>query len=180
MRRLIRNLTFGVAVIGAALVVWARVEASEFRSMEVIPSPRPMASETPETDKYIRQVKRKVPVPRRVIEAAVNKIFSSYNSPALANFLAENLPNRSRLLDAVDISVPRDAQLRVVAIRNAHTLNQVVRLDPDGGAPKLISRVAVTVQAKLEFNDASAGFIRRVGTTEFVLTLKQKLKKKTV
>lgn len=142
-------------------------QAREFRDI------KPIAVPTQAVETQAAQVFK--PVERELVEQAVDEIFSSYNTPQMASVLGDDFYDKSRLLDAVNEQVPRDAQLRVLAVRAVNTLSQEVRSDPAGGPDRLVSTVTVTVRAQMEFND-STGFQRREGTNELTLRINQPMK----
>lgn len=112
------------------------------------------------------------PVEKSVIEDAVNQVFSKYNTSEFDSLLAKSFYNKDLLTDAIDSQVPRDAAIRVLGIRGMETLGQTVEVQPGSHVNKLVSTVSVTVQAQMEFNNAS-GFQRREGVNELILRITQ-------
>ena len=153
------HLTLIALVAVAPLAV-----AQEVRQLNRIATPQALPTLPPGA----RAVTASRPVPRERIEAAVNQVTASWNTAELAPLLAENFYDKSRLLDALNARVPRDAKLRVLAIQGIQTLNQYLQANP-GGTEDLVSRVSVTVRTQLEFNDPTKGFQRLDGTNEIIL-----------
>ncbi len=109
-----------------------------------------------------------VPVPRDVVELAVNQVAKAWNHRRLDAILAPGFSRRAELIDALETKVPRDATIRLTAIQGWQVLDQYRQ------AGLLVSRVSVTVRTQVEFNDATAGFQARDGVNEFVLTLRHR------
>jgi hypothetical protein len=152
----------------AALLAAAPAASQEVRQLNRIPTPQ-AAPKLPPGARAVASVR---PVSTVGIEAAVRLIASAWNAPRLAPVLADNFYDKSRLLDALNTKVPRDATLRVLAIQGVQTLNQYLQTNA-AGAELLVSRVSVTVRTQVEFNDPNKGFQRLDGTNEFILLVTQ-------
>ncbi len=141
--------------------------AKEFRDIQRLNHP---SSADTESGKIIK------PVESSVVEAAVQEVFSKYNTSKFESLLADSFYNKSLLTDAIDSKVPRDAVMRVLGIRGTQTLGQTIEVQPESNFNKLVSTVSVTVNAQMEFNNAS-GFQRREGTNEMILKITQDIPK---
>ena len=140
--------------------------ASEFRSIHPIPTPAP---DRPDTGGF-------APVNPRVIHDAVQGVMRAWNTPELRDWLGDEYYDRSRVLDAIDTRVPRDARLRVLAIESIQTLKQSTTSGVGGQKPVRRSLVAVIARTVLEFNDPVSGFERREGENEYIFEVKEVLK----
>jgi hypothetical protein len=142
--------------------------AQEARRLNRIP--RPEATATPALPPGARAVTSIRPVSAARVEAVVREIASAWNTPRLGPLLSANFYDRSRLLDALQTKVPRDARLRVLGIQGVQTLSQYLQKGT-AGKEQLVSRVSVTVQTQVEYNDPKAGFQRLEGTNEYILLI---------
>ena len=159
------------AVMAAVALVcagWAGsgTHAAEFRSRNLILTP----AELPAGAQPVAQT---VPVDRAVVEAAVKKLFGAYgaNVGALETMFAEDMFDRSRLLDNLVDRLPRDARLTVLGVQAVQTLNQHIEPNPAGGGNLRVSLVSATVSAQIEFNDPVVGFVLSTGTAEYILRI---------
>lgn len=140
-------------------------EARGFRALKPL---APAATEfTGEVNTAVEQL------PRNVATQALEQVVSLWNTPDLQQALSERFFDATRLADAVAENLPRDAVLRIQAIRGVQTLSQQRRDNPDTGAPEMVSIVSVTAQTQLEFNSPTQGFVRRPGVNEFILEITQ-------
>lgn len=110
------------------------------------------------------------PVSPERIDEAVQAVVTAWNTPKLAPLLADYFYGKSRLLDALNTKVPRDAKLRVLSVQGMQTLLQYVQKN-ESGVEQLKSRVSVTVRTQVEYNDPQAGFQRLDGTNEVILII---------
>jgi hypothetical protein len=149
----------------ALLLAVAPVHAQETRPFQPIRSPHALS--LPAGAVPVAQVR---PVPREVVTQGLQEILRAWNTPKLEQYLSDNFPDRSRLLDTLALRIPRDAVLRVLAVQGMQVLDQY-RMPREGGGEDLITRMAVTVRLQVEFTDPALGFQRREGTNEFVLRL---------
>jgi hypothetical protein len=139
-----------------------------FRRFEPIAEPR-VSADVPR-GRVLR------PVSRAKVEEAVERLLEAWNGSDLASVVGETFYDRSRLLDAVDQVVPRDATLRLLSIQGHETLAQEVR--PVPGVPDsldLWSTVSVTLRTQLEYNDPIAGFQRLEGLNEYILKIRERV-----
>ena len=107
---------------------------------------------------------------RRLIESAVNQVANNFRSPQLRNLLSEGFSDRDQMLDDIQANLPFDASVRVLAIRAPRVLAQYETLN-ESNVRLLLSQVAVTVSAQLEFSDPVAGFQRIEDTSEWLLSI---------
>jgi len=140
--------------------------ASEFRTFRPILTPIAM----PQGAAVQANIK---PVSRQLAEKAVGKLIDAWNSNQLDGVLATEFTDKSRLTDAMNSKVPRDARLEVLGIQSMQTLQQSVVDSPNGKL--LVSTVSVTVKTQLTFNDPANGYQRREGINEYILRIKQKV-----
>ncbi len=144
-----------------------RSHAAEFRVIMPILTPKAI----PEGAAPVKAIR---PIPRKIVTAAVNKLVRAWNSNALQQALGKEFYDKSRLTDAMDTKVPRDAKMRVLSIQGIQTLNQFTQTDPEGNTI-LVSTVSATVRTQLEFNDSVNGFQRREGTNEYIFRVRQRM-----
>lgn len=143
-------------------------QAREFRLLNPIASPLKATANLPADAVPVQTV---APVSREMVEPLVKKVIEQWNTAGMAETLSEQFHDKSRLLDVVDSGVPRDARLRIQAVRGIQTLQQYMQPDPSGGRGTVVSIVSATVQTQLEFNSPSSGFVRLPGTNEFILEI---------
>jgi len=86
--------------------------------------------------------------------------------------LGDEFFDKSRLSDAMNAKVPRDARLSVLAIQDVQTLGQKTADSPSGRL--LVSTVSVTAKTQLTFNDPANGYQRREGVNEYIIRIKQR------
>lgn len=143
------------------------VNAAEFRRFDAIKVvPKKIGDVTLQHVDAIR------PVPLALIEKGIAEIVQSWNGPDFASYVSNRAYDKSRLLDAVDNYVPRDASLRLLSLEDSHTLNQYESQD-DHGHSILISEVSVELTTQVEFEDPAKGFQRRNGRMELILEVIQ-------
>jgi hypothetical protein len=176
MRKGLRNRVGTVLpLIGAAVVTFGVMglgHGAEFRRANPLPTPELLQQGAAEVARTIE------PVSRKRVEAAIRRVFDSYNdmSPAqLEAVLAKSFYDRTRLVDNLVDSLPRDAKLRVLGIGSIQTLEQTIDVTPDDQQTR-ISVVTATVRSQLEFNDPVSGFTRLDGTNEYLLRIKEPLR----
>jgi len=112
------------------------------------------------------------PVSHKLIGKAVDKVVAAWNANNVDSVLGKDFYDKSRLNDAMNSKVPRDAQLSVLGIQRAQTLSQSTADSPSGKL--LVSMVSVTVKTQLTFNDPVNGYQRREGTNEYIMRIKQR------
>jgi len=158
-RKLVLTLVIHGVLAGAAM-------ASEFRAFRPILTPA--AAGTGSGAQQIIQ-----PVSRTVAKKIADKIVAAWNGNQINSVLAENFYDRSRLNDAMNVKVPRDARLSVLGIQDVQTLGQQV--EDAQGDRQLVSTVSITLKTQITFNDPVNGYQRRVGTNEYIVRVRQRL-----
>ena len=151
----------------------------EFRSFESIPTPRDAKQKEIDLEKEGFQVVDQInPLPSEVVEKTVNDIFSAWNTPALASKLADTLPNKMRLLEAIQSGVPRHMKLKVLAVQNPRTVKQYTRPHPSGdGTYQVVSKLSVRVRCEIAASGvAFRDFQRLEGTSEYMISVTQKIR----
>jgi len=143
------------------------VQASEFRSLRPILTPTSLSLAGEVVPR--QQVK---PVSRRVAQKVIEKLVSAWNNKDLDRVLGKKFFDRSRLNDAMNSKVPRDAHLAVLAIQDVQTLQQQMVDSPKG--KRLVSMLSITVKTQLSFNDPVNGYQRREGTNEYIMRIEQR------
>lgn len=158
-----------LCTVGALGLGWsAWLEARQFRALNPIAAPHPAAA-LPAGATPVAEV---VAVPRADVERALERVVKAWNSQQLEQHLAPAFYDRSRLLDALDTSAPRDATLRLQSVQGVQTLEQYTRPDPaHPGDEQLVSRVSVTARTQVEFRGSDGTFTRRDGVNEFILRI---------
>jgi len=152
------------------LTVSGSVQSSEFRSFQSILTPARVSTGGTATAGALRPGIK--PVSRKLAEKAVGKIIAAWNANNVDSVLGDEFFDKSRLSDAMNSKVPRDAQLSVLALQSVQTLGQKTMDSPSGRL--LVSRVSVTVKTQLTFNDPANGYQRREGVNEYIMRIKQR------
>jgi len=143
------------------------VAAREFRSI------RPIAKASVGGFTEQSQADTKLqPVSAEILQQAVAKIAESYNTPAMQQLLAADFFDADSLIDSIENVIPRDAVVRVLSLQNSRTIAQREEIDATGTLTR-VSRVEITINTQLEFNDPSTGFQRLPGTTRYVLDINE-------
>jgi len=157
-----------LCVLALALAPLA-AQAQSFRQIVPIFAPDPQAREAIRLRGAASSGLKQIP--REVVEEAVRRIYTAYNTPEFRQYLSERFYDPERLLDAVNEKVPREARLRLISVNSAQTVSQQQVKDEQG---KLVSEslVLVVAKAQLEFTTA-AGFQRREGESELVLRFRE-------
>ncbi|MBL1142495.1 MAG: hypothetical protein HND53_10730 [Proteobacteria bacterium] len=146
------------------------LNARQFRLINPIATPEETSSNLPTGAKPVENVQ---PVPRQEIVSQIEQILKNWNTSEMSAAISESFYDKSRLMDVMARGVPRDAKLRVQAVQGVQTLQQYWVPAEGKTGDDLISIVSATVKTQLEFNSPTAGFIRRQGTNEFLLEVKQ-------
>jgi hypothetical protein len=146
------------------------VHAQEFRALRPIATP---AVAPPPTG--ARPAASFVPVDHHAVEEATRGIFAKWNTPEFESTLAETFFDRTRLQDALETAVPRDARLRLLSVQGVQTLEQQVLSDATGlPINTVVSTVSATVRLQAEFNDPFRGFQTREGVNELILRVTER------
>jgi hypothetical protein len=163
-----RTLRFVLAA-GLVFIFVATVDARQFRYLQPIATPGVRQAALPDGARPVEQI---TPLTREQVEPALARVLDSWNSQALDEQLGEGFYDRSRLLDVIDETAPRDASLRLQSIQGVQTLQQYIEPDPaSAGSDRLVSRVSVTARTQLEFTASDGKFTRRPGVNEFILRI---------
>ncbi|MFT5443460.1 MAG: hypothetical protein ACI8W3_002510 [Myxococcota bacterium] len=162
MRNLVRAMLLLVlmATLGASGVALAR----GFRAIAPIASPDASMA-LPEG---AEPVANPAPIPRKLVEGKLKKIIERWNSPTMAQSLAENFYDKERLLNAVTTAVPQDAKLVLQSVQSIRTVQQFRTAPTDSAPGTRTSIVSAVARTQLEYNSAN-GFVRLPGTNEFIL-----------
>lgn len=107
---------------------------------------------------------------RERVTRTVAALAAAWNTPDLEKMLSPTFHDRQRLLDAIATQVPRDARLRVVGVQAIQVLGTSKRRTRDGRGEETVTRVSVTLQTQIEFNDPVRGFQRIEGVNEAVFS----------
>ena len=161
MTKRITTLPLLSAAILAILLLGQPVAAREFRAFNAIPAP----TRIPDGATPVSHI---TPVNSRIINHEVRKVAEDWNNQGLSNHLSTQFHDAERLVDNVQVFIPRDAKLRVLSIQNQQTLQQYKQ---DG---MLVSRVSVIANTQVEFNHPTAGFQKFPGRTEMTFKVRQK------
>lgn len=110
-----------------------------------------------------------LPVPAEEIERFVHELAAAWNGLDLGELLADDFPDRQRVIDTLRMGLPLDARLRILSIGTIQPLAQHAL--PDGR----VSEVLVRVRGQVEFR-ADDGQLRLLPTSqEWVLRIAQRL-----
>ncbi|MSR13773.1 MAG: hypothetical protein EXR86_04260 [Gammaproteobacteria bacterium] len=160
-----RMLLGGMAVA----IVFVTADARQFRYLQPIATPSTRSAALPAGATPVEPI---VALSRDQVEPALTRVIESWNSQALGEQLGDGFYDKSRLLDAIDTTAPRDASLRLQSIQGVQTLQQYLEPDPvTEGSTRLVSRVSVTARTQLEFTAGDGSFTRRPGVNEFILRI---------
>lgn len=114
------------------------------------------------------------PVPVSLVKQQVEGLVSRWNTPEMQQDLAASFRDSQRLMENMDVVVPRDATLRLMSVQGVQTLKQFKRPAEDGQPARRVSVVSATVSTQLEYQSPS-GFVRLPGVNEFVLEISEEL-----
>jgi len=151
--------------LAVIVIVSGFAEAREFRSINRIKTPVINHITVPE-GAVVTQTHK--PVPRRIIEREVESVISKWNTKDMDETLAKEFYDRTRLLDTVDVEIPRDARLRILAIKSSRTLLEYHMTGKGGQVDEVVSHVSAVVDTQLEFSDRD-GYQRLPGSNEFLI-----------
>lgn len=142
--------------------------AQGFREIRRIPAPqRPSAA--PPAPEGAKLLTEPVAIDPKVIEAAARKVLAAWNQGDLEQFLADDFQNRERLLDAISADVPRDAVIRILAIRNVKTFDQYLRRGDDG--TEIVTHASAQIDTQIEYEDPKGGLRRLRGSGDYLFEL---------
>ena len=143
-------------------------QARQFRQVVPIASPHKSTTTIPDGAKAVNNPQQ---LDRGQVKAAVDQVLSKWNAGDMDQTLADSFFDKTRLTDALDTIVPRDAILRVQSVQGVQTLQQYIMPSDDGD--NRVSIVSATVRTQLEFNDPESGYQALPGVNEFVLKITQ-------
>ncbi len=162
------NISRLVLLLCLLALVSSPSQARQFRLLTPIASPEESAAHLPAGAKPVENVQ---PLSRQEVEPMVRQLIEQWNTSEMSSTLSEKFYDKSRLMDVMDTGVPRDAKLRIQSIQGIQTLQQYSQSGTGGDRGEIVSIVSATVQTQLEFNSATAGFVSRTGTNEFLLEI---------
>lgn len=145
-----------------------RLQARQFRQMVPIATPGVTEANLPKGAVPVKQVK---PLDRAAVESMLRGVLGKWNTPAMRETLAQEFYDSSRLMDAMDTIVPRDATLKLQSIQGIQTLQQYLVPGANGGSTEMVSIVSVTARTQVEFDKPGSGFVRLPGVNEYVLKI---------
>lgn len=157
LKQLYLAMLIGAFCIGTA-------SARDFRSMTKIPV-APKGSLM--GDQLPRQQFK--PLDRGLIEQHIRKILAHWNQADFDQYLAKGFQDKDKLIYTITQSVPRDARLRLLAVKGLSTLSQRRIAGKGKASQRLQSTVVATVDLQLEFNDPFQGQIRLPHSSQFYL-----------
>jgi hypothetical protein len=141
-------------------------QARQFRQIIPIATLESPSAQLPDGAIQVDQV---TPLERGEVEPLLRKVLEEWNASGMAGTLAEEFYDSSRLIDAMDTIVPRDAKLRLQSIQGIQTVQQYILPEQEDGRDKMISIVSATARTQVEFERPGAGFVRLPGINEFIL-----------
>jgi len=144
----------------------AALHAREFRTLR--PVSQDARASLPEGAEPVAKV---APLPADTVHKAAERMMSEWNQPGMEETLHKDFYDRSRLVDATDEKVPRDAKVNILGISDVQTLSQYRAPAPEGGAPLLTSRVSATIRTQILYNDAEEGFKKVEGVNEYIFEI---------
>ena len=162
----------------AGVFVFQAHAGQEFRGFDSIASPYESAQQIDVTKEGYQVVPAVKNVPQGVVDQVVRELFNTWNTPGLSRKLSKDLPNKTRILDSINSSVPRHMELQVLSVQNARTVEQYLRPHPSGdGSYQLLSKVAVTVRSQIgDSYGVTREFKRVEGASEYLISIVQKVK----
>ncbi|SEO89584.1 hypothetical protein [Aquisalimonas asiatica] len=102
-------------------------------------------------------------VERQQLEDWLQALAASWNTPRLSDYLDPDLPDRQRLLGAIEDQVPPDAELRVLSVGPVRVLDE-------DRAPGMITRVVrVSVRLQVQGSADNGGLERRESRQNLVV-----------
>jgi len=172
----IRSLLCGTMLL---IALPLQVAGSEFRSFVPIavpprhaaPAPGATATTAVTVPSTTANASAMRPVPRQLIGTAMDRLLAAWNGNRMDKVLGDEFFDKSRLSDAMNTKVPRDAELSLLAIQSVQTLGQKQMDSPSGRL--LVSTVSITASTQLTFNDPTNGYQRREGVNEYIVRIKQ-------
>lgn len=142
--------------------------ARQFRQLQPIASPNSIVLHK----QGIKPVERVEQLSRKEIEPHIRDLLNNWNTQQMADSISDQFFDKSRLMDAVDTVVPRDAKIRLQSIQGIQTLQQYIQPSSQNGSYDRISIVSATVQTQVEYNGTN-GLVRLQGRNELLLEVIQ-------
>lgn len=100
---------------------------------------------------------------RQQLEDWLQALVASWNTPRLSDYLDPDLPDRQRLLGAIEDQVPPDAELRILSVGPVRVLDEE-------RAPGVITRVVrVSVRLQVQASAENGGLERRESRQDLVV-----------
>ncbi|MFV8834358.1 hypothetical protein [Aquisalimonas sp.] len=100
---------------------------------------------------------------RQQLEGWLRALAASWNTPRLSDYLDPDLPDRQRLLGAIEDQVPPDAELRILSVGPVRVLDEE-------RAPGVITRVVrVSVRLQVQGSADNGGLERRESRQDLVV-----------
>lgn len=100
---------------------------------------------------------------RQQLEDWLQALAASWNTPRLSDYLDPDLPDRQRLLGAIEDQVPPDAELRILSVGPVRVLDEE-------RAPGVITRVVrVSVRLQVQASAENGGLERRESRQDLVV-----------
>jgi len=160
-----------LALMTMAVLPLAQLEAFEFRQFSRLGPPELQGAAGAKS--AVEMNLNLKPIPRQAIEKAVRAFFNAWNAGNVDALLAPEFVDKSRLLDAIVDTVPRDAKIRVQSIGSVSTLpGDIIEELPDGQGFDRISIVSATVDTVIEFTD-DTGFQRINGVSDYLFKVRE-------
>jgi hypothetical protein len=159
-----RNRVLGILFV--ALLAPAG-NAQQMRAFQEIRSPFSFSS------KDSLPLSLQVPMDPSEMNEITDSLVKAWDSRQLKDKLSEQFQQGSRLQEALQLKVPRDARLQIEAIRNVYTLDQ--KIEENNGVKERVSTVTATLSTRILSNDPTRGFTAIPGTTEVVLRVYEEL-----
>ena len=139
-----------LSVVALAISFSSNVSAWEFRQFSEIGPPTFQAGSRGPSSQELGLDLRDVP--REAIEEAVNRFFQAIENRNFDTLLADNFPDRARLLDVYDETVPQNINIDVLNVSSIATLpgDSIEWLDDLSGFTRTVT-VTATVNTQIRF-----------------------------
>jgi hypothetical protein len=169
---MIKKLKLVIFILIASV---SSANASEFRSIRPIIQVSQMASKSASSQlAKIGNLGEKAEEAKRdaanKVKEAVNEMVKDWNSGNIEKWLDGKFYNRTRFLDALQISDNKDAKLRLLAVESARVVDQKFELS--GSELNFQTKVAVELLTQVEFSDPAKGFRRIEGRNEYIFCVR--------
>lgn len=164
-----------LSVVAVPFIASTDVSGAEFRSRIQIRTPEAAPPGAVSVSSFR-------PVNRAMVEEGLRKIFAAYgaNPAKLGPMLASRFQDKSRLLDSMNINLPRDVKLNLLALEAVNTLRQHVVPGAPGAPGTLVSMVNATARTQLVYNDPKLGYQRLEGSADYLLRVRQPMARRQV